>query len=140
MGEVTVMFSLPDDAYDALQSTARREGAPPGAILRAALQRHLRRNGTDENGENPRGKPDTAFIGALRTLLSRDIADATDWADLDARLSKRGYDLRLIGNQLALFTTGSNDCIADGTEIGVSYGAMMRRFGGPMPPQKAHRA
>jgi len=133
MGDVTVMFTLPEDAFEALQAKARREEAAPGAILRVALSHYLHR------GEDPcaTDRSDPVFIGALRTLLARDLTEARDWADLESRLSARGYVMRLNGNQLGLFTSGSNECIADATEIGVSYGGLMRRLGGPMPHQNA---
>ena len=41
MQEVSVMFTLPSDTFEALQSTAQREGSSPGAILRAALRKDL---------------------------------------------------------------------------------------------------
>lgn len=133
MGDVTVMFTLSGAAFEALQAKARSEGSAPGSVLRAALSGHLQY----QEQSTALDKSNTAFIGALRTLLTRDISDADNWEDLNSRLSKRGYDLRLAGNQLALYALGSDQCIADASEIGVAYGALMRRFEGPMPQNRA---
>lgn len=132
MSEVTVMFTLPSDAFEALQATARRDGSAPGSILRNALRRELktRSTKTDKNGNDP------VFVAALRTLLARDIVEAKDWGDLDSRLLARGYDLRFNEGRLALFAKDSGECLIDSTEIGASYGALMRRFDGPIPASK----
>jgi hypothetical protein len=134
------MFTLPDEAFAALQEKARREGTVPGAILRAALRRDLSvvvgpaplpRLPTPR----PAGKAvDPAYLGALRNLLARDIIEARGWSDLIRRLSLRGYRLELEQGRLALYGRDEHDCLADATGIGASYGALMRRFGGPLPP------
>ncbi len=132
MSEVTVMFTLPSEALEALKAKASRDGTAPGAVLRNALRRELR---TNEARQRARGF-DPAFIGALRTLLARDIVEAQSWQELEKRLGTRGYELRLADDRLSLFGRDSKECLVDATEIGASYGALMRRFDGPMPDRK----
>lgn len=129
MSDVTVMFSLPSDDFEALTAKAKREGTVPGAILRAALGRDLK----PRAARQPRDSDDLAFTSALRTLLARDIVESRDWAELERRLSARGYALRVEGGCLSLLARDTGDCLADATEVGASYGALMRRFGGPFP-------
>ena len=98
MGDVTVMFTLPDEAFEALQAKARREGTLPGAILRDVLRRDLEAR----RGEKSTETLDPAFLGALRTFLARDIVEASGWSDLKRRLATRGYSLRLEDGSLTL--------------------------------------
>ena len=133
MEKVTVMFTLPNDTFEALKATAKREGAAPGAILRSALKNDLK----ERTARKDRKPNDPAFVSAIRTLLARDIAKARGWADLLARLRARGYELRIHGDRLSLFGADTGECLVDATEIGASYGALLRRFGGPLPGSKA---
>ena len=132
MEDVSVMFTLPADTLSALRARAKSEGTSAGALLRGALQRDLdlRRK------ERAEGKADPAFVGAIRTLLARDIVEARNWADLQARLGARGYDLRMEEGRLSLHARDSGEQIVDANEIGASYGALMRRFHGPLPVRK----
>lgn len=128
MGEVTVMVTLSEDTFAALQSRAQTEGTAPGAILRAALRRDLVKPDQPANNAGP----DPALVGALRTLLARDIIEARDWSDLQRRFGSRGYRLSLENGCLTLISKDTGQCISDATGIGASYGALMRRFGGPL--------
>ena len=128
MADVTVIFSLPDATFGALKDRADRDGTTPGSVLRAALRREL---AAPENNL-PERKPN-ALPGALRSLLSRYLDAAQNWRDLSAALHARGYGLRLIDGQLALFSTSDERITVDTTELGASYGALMRRFSAPFP-------
>lgn len=69
----------------------------------------------------------------MRALLAADLASASGWADLDRRLRARGYAFREAGGGLALHAHPGGERLCKASELGHSYGALMRRFGRPFP-------
>lgn len=122
MDKVTVMFSMPSETLDALQARAARDGVAPGSILRTALSQALKSKGNDP-----------VVVRALTTLIARDIEAATSWGDLQHRLGNRGFALRTKGATLLIVGKDTGEVMANSTEIGASYGALIRRFDGPLP-------
>ena len=132
MNDVTVMFSLPGDTLDALQAKAHRDGVAPGAIIRTALARSLK-----DRQAGAKSKPtDPILIRALRTLVAKDLEAARSWSDLEARLSNRGYTLRTDRGALLILGKDTGEVVCQATDIGTSYGALIRRFDGPLMDQE----
>ena len=79
------------------------------------------------------------MIFALQKLLFRDMAEATDWNDLDRRLRKHGYYLKISWGGLSLHTETSGHKICHTHDLGFSYGTFIRRFGPgkPKDPREA---
>lgn len=105
---------------------ARHRDLTVGQIVRDALAAEIRRAGR-------KTRPQTATDISVRRVLAHNLAVAQDWRDLIDRFAAKGYALRPAGGGLALFrqSTGTRYCKA--SDLGASYGALMRRFGAPFP-------
>lgn len=77
------------------------------------------------------------LVFALQNLLFRDMAEAKSWEDLDKRLRKHGYFLKITWGGLALFTETSGQKLCHTHDMGFSYGTFLRRFG-PGKPKNPH--
>ena len=73
------------------------------------------------------------FVFALQKLLFRDMAEAKDWDDLDDRLRKHGYFLKIAWGGLSLHTETSGQKLCHTHDLGFSYGTFLRRFGPGKP-------
>jgi len=79
-----------------------------------------------------------AGLAALLALVAPDLAEASGWEDLQARLMRKGYHLREAGGGLALASWPAGRRLCKASELGFSYSRLMRRFGTPFPGH-AHR-
>ena len=77
-------------------------------------------------------RADERLVAPLRALLADDLAYAAGWDDLQARLLRKGYQLREAGGGLALHDAGS-ERLCKGSDLGYSYSRLMRRFKVPFP-------
>ena len=136
MDNVTVMFSLPGPTLDALQARAKREGVAPGAVLRTALARALK----DQERSIDVGARDPVLLRALRTLVARDLDAATSWLDLEERLLGRGYALRTDNGALIIVGKDTGEVIGNATDVGTSYGELIRKFNGPLTNHEIAKA
>ncbi len=73
----------------------------------------------------------------MRAELASDLALAQSWPDLQARLTNKGYVLRVSGGGLALLRLVGGARICTASDLGPGYGRLMERFGGPMPNDEA---
>lgn len=69
----------------------------------------------------------------MRARLAADLADADSWADLARRLAAKGYALREAGGGLALYSHPEGRRLCKASELGFSYGRLVRRFRTPLP-------
>ncbi len=76
---------------------------------------------------------DASLVAAVQTLFARDMAEATDWTDLKARLSLHGYELRPAGRCLMICTRKDGTPVCDTATVGYRYGDLVRKFGCPIP-------
>ncbi len=129
MSRVTVMLKLDGHVLKALEAAAREDGCDAATVVRDAIRRDLYRRTRAKKAD----RPDERLVAPLRALLADDLARATGWDDLAARLSAKGYALREAGAGLALFELTGTRRLARASDLGVSYGRLMRRFGAPMP-------
>ncbi len=129
MSQITVMLRMEETVLAALREVAAREGAELGALVREAIDRDLYRRTRARKAQ----RADERLVAPLRALLAEDLNLAEDWDDLASRLARKGYALREAGAGLALFELNTNARLAKASDLGVSYGRLMRRFGTPMP-------
>lgn len=130
MEMVDVMFKLPEPMLDAGLEIAKADDVTLGQVLRQLLSAEIQR--TTRNAKTPY-RADELLLAPLRALLAADLATASDWNDLQSRLKKRGYAFREAGGGLALHTHPDGARLCKASELGHSYGALMRRFKAPFP-------
>lgn len=135
----SVTLKLPRELLSGAQRVATARDVTIGHMVRVLLKREVDRQlsakrdaGTDER-----------LLAALQALLARDMADATGWDDLAARLRPHGYVMRPSGGGVVLYKISCGTRVCKGSELGFGYGALVERFGAPMPGhphQMRHRA
>ncbi|PID36410.1 MAG: hypothetical protein CR993_04895 [Rhodobacterales bacterium] len=114
-------ITLPDSVAARLSVAADAQGITVAAMIRnLALE-----------ADAPPTAPE--MIEHLRLALSPALAMARDWDDLQARLIKRGFELRPDGAGLRLHSRFDGRAVCDSTELGYTYGQLVRRFCAPMP-------
>jgi len=125
----SVEFKLPREMRLALRQLACQDDVSPGQVLRALLNKEISRR----LNARPPVRADERLIAPLRARLAPDLAHATNWDDLQKRLNCAGYSLREAGGGLAVFTHPSGARVCKASELGFSYGRLMRRFRSPFP-------
>ena len=100
-----------------------------GQFIRDAVSREISR----ARNARPPVRADERLIAPLRARLASDLADSENWIDLQGRLRARGYILRVAGGGLALHEWPDDTRLCKASELGFSYGRLMRRFGAPFP-------
>lgn len=130
MNKRAVTVELSPDLFYAIHDLASEREDTVGSVLEGLLASHLQ--------EKKKAKPkpriaDERLVFALQKLLFRDIAESTSWSDLDARMSKHGYFLRIAWGGLALHSETSGQKLCNLHDIGFSYGTFVRRFGPGKP-------
>jgi hypothetical protein len=125
----SVTLRLPRDLLSGAQRVATARDVTIGHMVRQLLKREVER----QLSQGAREETDARLLAALQALLGRDMSQAQDWADLAERLRPHGYELRAAGGGVVLYKSSCGTRICKGSEIGFSYGALMKRFGAPMP-------
>ena len=116
------------DMLRAASALARRRDITVGQLVRDLLAREITRAHA-----RPPIRADERLVAPLRARLAEDLAHATGWDDLQARLRAKGYVLRAAGGGLALQDWPGDRRICKASELGFSYARLMRRFGAPFP-------
>jgi len=116
------------DMLRAASALARQRDVTVGQLVRDLLAREIARAHA-----RPPIRADERLVAPLRARLAGDLAHATDWDDLQARLHVKGYALRAAGGGLALHTQPCERRVCKASELGFSYARLMRRFGAPFP-------
>jgi len=116
------------DMLRAASALARRRDITVGQLVRDLLAREITRAHA-----RPPIRADERLVAPLRARLAEDLAHATGWDDLQARLRAKGYVLRASGGGLALQDWPGDRRICKASELGFSYARLMRRFGAPFP-------
>lgn len=135
MDRVEIRVALDGAVLQALRHVAGREGRDVAGLVREAIDRDLRRRARAKKA----ARPDERLVAPLRALLADDLAFAAGWADLQERLSRKGYALRESGGGLILVRWPSGERLAKASDLGYSYSRLMQRFGAPFPGHR-HRA
>lgn len=124
-----VEFKIHREMRIALLKIARDQDVTPGQILRKVLAKEITRH----THARPPVRADEQLIAPLRARLANDLAHATCWADLKTRLNRKGFELREAGGGLALHVLPGGERVCKASELGFSYGRLMRRFRQPYP-------
>lgn len=125
-----VTIGLPDPLLRAAEDLAQARDISLGALIRAALSAELRR--ANLPAKTPK-RADERLVDPLRALLAVDFGEARSWADLESRLTAKGFALREAGGGLALHASSSGQRLCKASELGHAYSTLMRRFGAPFP-------
>ena len=130
MNRRVVSIELPSDLLLAIHDLATEQEGTIGSVVENLLIANM------EIRRDRRPKADATdkrFIFALQKLLFRDMAEAKNWGDLDARLRRHGYFMRISWGGLSLHTETSGQKLCNTHELGFSYGTFIRRFGPGKP-------
>lgn len=100
-----------------------------GHLVRKLLAKEVERR----LNPNTANRAEDGLVAALQALLSQDLAEADGWDDLDARLSRHGYELRPAGGGLALHKASCGTRVCQGSELGFAYRTLVCRFEAAMP-------
>lgn len=120
MQDRLVTFRLSDDLIAALTSAARAAGRAPADMIREALSRTFVEE-ADEDGGIP-----AAVMTTFRA--------AADWVDLQTRLRRLGFVLRLDGTgKLALHGWPKERRIMPVESLGHTLATLSLRFHAPFP-------
>ncbi len=134
MNKSVVSVQLPPDLFMAVHDLATEQEDTVSQVLEDLLAEHL----VAKKGAKKRPPPASEkLIFALQNLLFRDMAEATDWEDLDRRMHKHGYYLKIAWGGLSLHTQTSGQKLCQTHHLGFSYGTFVRRFG-PGKPKGPH--
>ncbi|WP_300032758.1 hypothetical protein [uncultured Roseobacter sp.] len=130
MNKRTVTVQLPADLALAVHDLATEKEGTVGKIVEDLLQAHIlnrksSRKQTEEVNER--------LVFALQKLLFRDMAEAASWEDLDNRLRRHGYFLKVAWGGLSLHTETSGYKLCNAHDLGFSYATFLRRFGPGKP-------
>ncbi|WP_299401146.1 hypothetical protein [uncultured Roseobacter sp.] len=130
MNTRTVTIQLPSDLMLAVHDMATEQEGTVGKIVEDVLVAHV---AAHKGNQRTPQITDERLIFALQKLLFRDMADATDWADLDERLRRHGYFLKIAWGGLSLHTETSGQKLCNTADLGFSYVTFLRRFGPGKP-------
>ena len=130
MNKRAVTLELPPDLFFAVHELASEQQGTVSKVVEELVTEQLCR----KKGVKTRpGPPNEKLVFALQTLLFRDMAEASGWRDLDARLRKHGHFLRISIGGLSLHTRTSGQKLCHTHDLGFSYGTFIRRFGPGKP-------
>lgn len=121
---------LPLPLLETLQQLSLERDCSLGDLVRSALTAEVKRTAKPAKTPN---RADEQLLAPLRVLLASDLAEARSWSELSARLNNKGYELREAGGGLALHSFPEGVRLCKASELGYSYGTLMRRFGTPFP-------
>lgn len=124
-------IDLPLDAVtlQALCEISHAENVTLVQVIRAAIERDLYRRTRAKRAN----RTDERLVAPIRALLAQDFAQSANWPELIKRLEAKGFALQEAGAGLALVQLPNNRRVAKASDLGASYGQLMRRFRAPFP-------
>ncbi len=129
MEQDRIEIMLPAELARSARSMASADDVTVGQLLRDLLAREISRR----SRARPPVRADERLVAPLRARLAGDLAHARNWDDLQRRLTDKGYILREAGGGLALHDWPGDRRICKASELGFSYGRLLRRFDAPFP-------
>lgn len=121
-----LMLDLSQPLFAALAEAA----AQTQRSLPKKIRHRLRKSSPAEPGAAKRsGRTEEQLLAPVRSRAAADVAQATGWADLQARLRVLGYAFRDRGGGIALHRLTDGQRMCKGPKIGAAYANLMRRFG-----------
>jgi hypothetical protein len=130
MNKRVVSVELPADLFLAVHDLATEQEGTVANVVEDLLIAHLE---SRKSNRPKQCEPDEKLVFALQKLLFRDLADARDWEDLDLRLRRHGYFMKVAWGGLSLHTETSGQKLCNVHDLGFSYGQFIRRFGPGRP-------
>lgn len=130
MNSRTVSIQLPADLALAVHDLATEQEGTVTKIVEDLLVAHL---AVHKASKKTTEIVDQRLVFALQKLLFRDMAEAADWDDLDERLRRHGYYLKIAWGGLSLHTETSGHKLCNTADLGFSYVTFLRRFGPGKP-------
>lgn len=132
MVTVDLKLKMHPEMLRACQDMAREADVTPGQIVRDLLAREI----SKRRRSRPQIRAEETLLAPLRARLTRDLAMASGWDDLDQRLAAKGFEFRAAGAGLALFESPSGARVCKASELGYSHSRLAQRFGKPFPGLK----
>ncbi|WP_300056978.1 hypothetical protein [uncultured Roseobacter sp.] len=130
MNNRTVSIQLPADLALAVHDLATEREGTVAKIVEEVLVAHL---AAHKSTKKKSEIVDQRLVFALQKLLFRDMAEAESWDDLDERLRRHGYFMRIAWGGLSLHTETSGQKLCNTSDLGFSYVTFLRRFGPGKP-------
>ncbi|WP_224816579.1 relaxase/mobilization nuclease domain-containing protein [Hasllibacter sp. MH4015] len=125
-----ILLDLPPEVLSALRTKARNTGRSPSLEAARLLSQVL----IGDAARTPvQAEERHDLLAPIRARLAADLAQATGWQDLQARLARHGFTFRERGGGLALYSTKTAARICKASELGWAYADLVRRFGAPFP-------
>ena len=122
-----VTLRLPVDLIAKIEAASRLQDETPAELIRRSLETALR--------EVP-----TAVPKSDMAVISQAFDTAQGWLDLQAKLRKAGFVLRLDGERLGLHEWPSDRFVLWIEEIGQSLAELMVQYRAPFPGALTRRA
>lgn len=129
MTRETVTLSLPPDLVAALRTLAQDRHEALDDLARGMFEREVSRLRAARTATDARD----IRLTRLRNLLGPDLARATGWDDLRARLALYGVEIHMGGGGPMLHDLITGEPLCASAALGFGGPALARRFGGPMP-------
>lgn len=126
-------FRIDAAQLKAVHALAKEQDVSLGAVMRDALDAHLRRHATPPKTTR---RADEALVAPIRSLLAVDLATARSWSELLRRCHAKGFALEPLGGGLILRRVSDAQRICKASEIGPTYRQYCERFGGPFPGRR----
>lgn len=130
MNKRAVTVQLPPDLLLAVHDLATEREGTVANVVEGALHELLR---TRKGQIKPKKGTNDRLVFALQKLLFRDMAEAESWSDLDNRLRKHGYFIKMALGGMSLHTETSGQKLCTVSDLGFSYATFLRRFGPGKP-------
>ena len=130
MDKRDVTLQLTPELFLAMHDLATEQEDTVSQIVERLVAEHLSRR---KGAKRPPKPTMDRLIFALQKLLFRDMAEASSWEDLNSRLRRHGYYLRIAWGGLSLHTETSGQKLCNTHDLGFSYGTFIRRFGPGKP-------
>ena len=104
MNQRQISLELPPELLMAMHDLATEQEGTVSHVVQDLLTEHL----ASKKGARPAPAPtNEKLVMALQKLLFRDMAEATSWEDLDQRMRKHGYFLKIAWGGLSIHTETS---------------------------------
>ncbi|MFK7745708.1 MAG: hypothetical protein AB8B47_11685 [Roseobacter sp.] len=130
MNKRAVTVQLPSDLILAVHDLATEQEGTVAKVVEDLVTEHL----AHKKGAKPKTQASNdRLVFALQNLLFRDMAEANSWDDLDCRMRKHGYFMKIAWGGLSLHTETSGQKLCNTHDLGFSYGTFVRRFGPGKP-------
>lgn len=128
---MTQNLSLPPHLVATLHQLAQDRDVSFDHLVRGMLDREVMRLRSADASQRMR----VQRLARLQQLLAPVFDAARTWEDLQARLALIGFELRPDRHAITLHDRATGEWICRGTDLGIAYPLLVRRFGTTLPTQ-----